>query len=218
MFAQLSLAAVALAPLASALTLQIPVDWHSSSEVNISWSNTPTDPPFSLQLVNNIFHDTFSIANNLQPSADFAQFQLGVIPPDTYTLRAINVTNANQIYDETPQFQILPPLSTSSSSASSTAPSSAATSGSVSASVTGATALTAPASSSTSGFGVTVSASNSAAGASGASGSNTATGVSSTDSAVPSSFNGNNGAASLPHLTPWAITALGIVAGAAAAL
>ncbi|KAJ2983906.1 hypothetical protein NUW54_g10581 [Trametes sanguinea] len=115
MFAQLSVLALALAPLASALTLQIPVDWHSSSQVNISWSNVASDPPFSLQLVNtNEFHDTFAIANNLNPSADFASFQLGVIPEGQYTLRAINVTNANQIYDETPSFTIQAPLSTSS--------------------------------------------------------------------------------------------------------
>ena len=74
-------AALALAPLVQGLLLQIPVDWASSSEVNISWTNTASDSVFALQLVNtDEFHDTFSIANNLQPSADFASFQLGVIP------------------------------------------------------------------------------------------------------------------------------------------
>lgn len=49
--------------------------------MNVSWTNTATDPVFALQLVNtDEFHDTFSIANNLQPSADFASFQLGVVP------------------------------------------------------------------------------------------------------------------------------------------
>ncbi|KAI9057012.1 hypothetical protein FKP32DRAFT_1681758 [Trametes sanguinea] len=215
MFAQLSVLALALAPLASALTLQIPVDWHSSSQVNISWSNVASDPPFSLQLVNtNEFHDTFAIANNLNPSADFASFQLGVIPEGQYTLRAINVTNANQIYDETPSFTIQAPLSTSSSAASTS--SAASSSGSASASVTGSNTLTVPAASSTSGFGVTVSGSSTG---SGSSGTNTASATDSSNSVVPSNFNGSgNGAASLPRLTPWALAALGVVAGAAAVL
>ncbi|OSD06189.1 hypothetical protein PYCCODRAFT_1475026 [Trametes coccinea BRFM310] len=216
MFAQLSVLALALAPLASALTLQIPVDWHSSSQVNISWSNTASDPSFSLQLVNtDEFHDTFAIANNLNPSADFASFQLGVIPEGQYTLRAINVTNASQIYDETPSFTILAPLSTSSSAASTS--SAASSSGAASASVTGSSTLTVPAASSTSGFGVTVSGSSTGSGSS--AGTNTASATDSSSSSVPSSFNGSgNGAASLPRLTPWALAALGVVAGAAAVL
>ncbi|KAI0361070.1 hypothetical protein OH77DRAFT_1417270 [Trametes cingulata] len=208
-------AALALAPWTSALFLQLPVDWHSSSQVNITWSHNSTDPIFTLRLVNaNQFHDTFAIAGNLDPSADFASFQLPVVPEGQYTLQAINVTDQNQIYDETPQFTIGAALSTSSSAASSTA--SATSSGSASASVTGSATLTVPGSSATSsGFGVTVSGSNTASG----SGSATGSATTSSDSAVPSSFNGGgNGAATLPRLTPWALAALGMVAGAAAAL
>ncbi|KAI0660573.1 hypothetical protein C8Q70DRAFT_60702 [Cubamyces menziesii] len=213
MFAQLGLlSALVLAPLASALTLQTPVDWHSSSQVNISWASTPTDPTFSLQLANtDEFHDTFSIANNLNPSANFASFQLGVVPAGSYTLRAINITNEGQIYDETPSFQILAPVSTTASSTTST---SAATSGTNSATGTGSSTLTVSAAS-TSGFGVTVS--NTATGSNTA--SNTASGTASSDTAVPSNFNGSgNGAASLPRLAPWALAALGVLAGAAAVL
>ncbi|KAI0375511.1 hypothetical protein BV20DRAFT_960696 [Pilatotrama ljubarskyi] len=209
-------AALALAPWTSALFLQLPVDWHSSSQVNITWSHNSTDPIFTLRLVNsNQFHDTFAIAGNLDPSADFASFELPVVPEGQYTLQAINVTNQNQVYDQTPEFTVGAPLSTTSSSASSTA--SVSASGSASASVTGSATLTVPASSATSsGFGVTVSASSTPAGASG---SNTGSATSASDSSVPSSFNGSgNGAASLPRLTPWAIAALGMVAGAAAAL
>ncbi|KAI0639920.1 hypothetical protein C8Q77DRAFT_95590 [Trametes polyzona] len=213
MFTKLSLvAALALAPWSSALLLQLPVDWHFSSQVNISWSHTDTDPSFSLQLARDIFHDTFAIANNLNPTADFASFQLGVVPEGQYTLRAINVTNANQIYDETPLFTISPPLSTSSSASSTS--SAAASSGSASGS---ATLTVPPGSSSTGGFGTTVKPSNSASGTTG-SGSNTASGTDASDTAAPTNFNGNNGAASLPRLAPWAVAALGVVVGAAAAL
>ena len=76
-----ALAVFALASWTHGLLLQIPVDWASSSQVNITWSNDASDQVFALQLFNtDEFHDTFSIANNLQPSADFASFQLGVIP------------------------------------------------------------------------------------------------------------------------------------------
>ncbi|RPD65080.1 hypothetical protein L226DRAFT_607334 [Lentinus tigrinus ALCF2SS1-7] len=216
MFAKLSVvAALALAPWVQALFLQTPVDWHSSSDVNITWTHNSTDVPFAFQLANtDEFHDTFSIANNLQPSADFASFQLGVVPAGQYTLRAINQTNENQIYDETPSFTIAAPISStvSSSSTSSAASSTASGSGSVSGSAT--LTVTPSSGSSTSGFGVTVSASSTAPGSSGTS---NASGTSSSSSgASPSSF--NNGAAALPRVAPLAFAALGVVAGAAIVL
>ncbi|TBU34401.1 hypothetical protein BD311DRAFT_280082 [Dichomitus squalens] len=199
------LAALALAPWAQALLLQIPVDWQSSSPANVSWTNTPTDPPFTLELVNtDEFHDTFGIANNVNPSADFISLTLPVIPQGTYTLRAINVTNQNQIFDETPSFTIQGPPDTSShSSAAST---------SASASASSATSSGTAAAASTSGFGVTVSNSNTGSASSVAS---TGAAAASSSGAASSNF---NGAASLPNLAPWAIAALGVVAGAAAAL
>ncbi|KAI0830824.1 hypothetical protein BC628DRAFT_1355763 [Trametes gibbosa] len=216
MFSKLSLvAALALAPWASALLLAIPVGWHSSSPVNVSWSNTPSDPVFTLQLFNtDEFHNTFAIANNLNPSADFAAFTLPVVPVGDYTLRAINVTNGDQIYDETPAFQIGAPLSTTSTSASSTVSSAAsASSGSASASVSGSATLTVPpGSSSTSGFGITVKPSSTPSG-SGTSVANTNSAPTASDTTAPTNF---NAAVSLPILAPWAIAALGVVGGAAA--
>ncbi|KAM5536026.1 hypothetical protein V8D89_010284 [Ganoderma adspersum] len=213
------LTALALAPWAQALLLQIPVDWQSSSPANVSWTNVATDPPFTLQLANtDEFHDTFSIANNVNPTADFVSLTLPVIPQGTYTLRAINVTNAGQIFDETPSFTIQGPPESSSQT------SGASTSGSVSASASGSTTLTVSATTKTgasgtaagssTGFGVTVSNSGSAASNTGAAAASSGSGSSS--AATPSSF--NNGAASLPHFAPWAAAALGVIAGAAAVL
>lgn len=216
MFAKLSVVAtLALAPWAQALLLQIPVDWHSSSNVNVSWSHTDTDAIFALQLARDVFHDTFSIANNLLPSADFTAFQLGVVPEGAYTLRAINVTNANQIYDETPIFTIeapLPESSTSSSAAASTSGSSRS-SGSSGTSSAGSATVTVPPKSTSGGFGVTVSGSNTSPPASG---TNAASGSSTDSGAAPTNF--NNGAAALPRVAPLALAALGVVAGAAIAL
>nr|VWO94382.1 Zcf29p [Ganoderma boninense] len=211
------LAALALAPWAQALLLQIPVAWQSSSPANISWSHTATDPAFTLQLVNtDEFHDTFSIANNVNPDADFDAFTLPVIPQGTYTLRAINVTNAGQVFDETPSFTIQgPPDSSTHSSAASTASASAsASSGTLTVPASQTTASGSAVGSST-GFGVTVSNSGSAA-ASNTGATAASSGSSSSSAATPSNF--NNGAASLPHLAPWAIAALSVVAGAAAIL
>ncbi|KAH9858311.1 hypothetical protein C2E23DRAFT_803485 [Lenzites betulinus] len=214
-------AALALAPWASALLLATPVDWHSSSPANVSWSSSPSDAVFSLVLFNTLnFHDTFAIANNVNPTANFAEFTLPVIPVGTYTLQAINVTNNTDIFDQTPQFQVGAPLSTTSTSASSTSSSAAsasASSGSGSGSAAGSATVTVPpGSSSTGGFGVTVSASSTPSG-SGASASNTnsAAATSSSAAAAPANF---NGAASLSIFAPWAIAALGVVGGAAAML
>ncbi|KAI1794044.1 hypothetical protein LXA43DRAFT_1059627 [Ganoderma leucocontextum] len=203
-------ATLAFAPWAQAILLQIPVDWQSSSPANISWSHTSADVAFTLQLANtDEFHDTFSIANNVNPTVDFDSFTLPVIPLGTYTLRAINVTNVGQIFDETPSFTIQgPPESSSQSSTASTS-----ASASVSSNASGSTTLTVSVSTgtragSTSGFGVTVSNTGSA--------SNTAAAGTSSAASTPSSF--NNGVASLPNLAPWAVAALGVLAGAAAAL
>ncbi|TBU50001.1 hypothetical protein BD309DRAFT_1064747 [Dichomitus squalens] len=210
------LAALALAPWAQALLLQIPVDWQSSSPANVSWTNTPTDPPFTLELVNtDEFHDTFGIANNVNPSADFISLTLPVIPQGYAILLVCRVKNQNQIFDETPSFTIQGPPDTSShSSAASTSASASASSATSAKSAT----LTVPVSSgtaaaaSTSGFGVTVSNSNTGSASSVAS---TGAAAASSSGAASSNF---NGAASLPNLAPWAIAALGVVAGAAAAL
>ncbi|KAI0756497.1 hypothetical protein C8Q80DRAFT_1128924 [Daedaleopsis nitida] len=211
MFAKLSVVTtLALVPWAQALLLQIPVGWHSSSNVNISWSHQATDPPFTLQLFSiDAFHDTFSIANNVDPTTDFTAFQLGVVPEGQYTLRAINVTNTGQIYDETPSFTVgapLPDSTTTTSSTSSARPSSTGTGSSAAGTTT-----VRPTSGSTTGFGVTVSASS------------TTPAIS--DSATPTTSGSSdgsstnfNGAASLSSITPLALAALGIVAGAAVAL
>lgn len=68
-------------PLVSALTLQTPSGWQSSTTVNISWTSAAGDPPiFTLELQNtDLFHQALALANNLQTSAGFASFQLGVI-------------------------------------------------------------------------------------------------------------------------------------------
>ena len=98
-------AALALVPWTQArIFLQIPVAWRSSSQVNVSWTHDAGDPIFSLQLARDIFHDTFSIANNVDPTRDFISLLLGVVPEgwvlvilpgcQTLTLPAVTIPSA----------------------------------------------------------------------------------------------------------------------------
>lgn len=100
---------VALAPWSQALQLQVPEDWQVSSTVNMSWTNTNTDPPFTLQLVNLETQISYSVANVLDPTADFASFLLRVVPQGIYNLRAVNITNTIEVFNETPTFSIRTP-------------------------------------------------------------------------------------------------------------
>ena len=70
------------APLASALTITTPVGWTSADRVNVTWSAVNGDPQeFSIFLVNEAFHDTFGIANNVPPGAmEIDNLLLPVVP------------------------------------------------------------------------------------------------------------------------------------------
>ncbi|KAG6805866.1 hypothetical protein H0H93_003937, partial [Arthromyces matolae] len=68
------------APLANAITLNIPKGPVSGGAVTISWSFEPTDPNFSLELTNEQFHNAFAIGNNISPTAGSIDITLPVVP------------------------------------------------------------------------------------------------------------------------------------------
>ncbi|OBZ79673.1 hypothetical protein A0H81_01280 [Grifola frondosa] len=179
-------------PLVSALSLNTPTNWQSSSEVNISWTSTSTDVPFSFELVNtDEFHDTFALANNVNPTLNFLSFQLGVVPAGQYTLNAVNVTNLNQIYSSTSAFNIAaaPTTTSTSTSTSASVGTSSGTTGTGS-------SITSPAvtGTSTSKFGTTVTgATTTNTGSTGTSG----TSSSSSGSTTPSAFSGSGAVGSV---------------------
>ncbi|KZT30980.1 hypothetical protein NEOLEDRAFT_1083611 [Neolentinus lepideus HHB14362 ss-1] len=79
MFSKLSVAAV-LVPFVSALTLNTPTGLSSGGPATITWTSEPTDPPFSIELVNTAFHDTFAIANNVNPLMNTISLNLPSVP------------------------------------------------------------------------------------------------------------------------------------------
>ncbi|KAK7686658.1 hypothetical protein QCA50_010258 [Cerrena zonata] len=210
MFAIISTLAL-LAPLASAITFSVPTDWASGTVVTANWTTLSTDPTsFSLELNNpELFHQALALSNNVGTSTGTITFTLPIVQADSrYVLQAVNVTNINQVFAETPNFAIAD--TPSSSAASSTSSSAAVSSGASSAS----SAVVTPATTSTTPFGVT--RSNTATGASSGATSGTGTGTSSSAGSTPSSFNGNNNGA-LSNLNAgmatWTVAALTAVFG-----
>ncbi|KAF8635296.1 hypothetical protein AX15_000474 [Amanita polypyramis BW_CC] len=114
------------APLACAtIVIQQPSNIRSNTVVTINWSSTDqgNDPPtFSLELVNQIFHNSYAIGNTIPTSQGSITLTLPTVPEgDGYSLQAVNVTNINDVYSQTSQFNVGAPLSSSSSSTSGTA-------------------------------------------------------------------------------------------------
>ncbi|KAG6841128.1 hypothetical protein C0991_001518 [Blastosporella zonata] len=199
MFCKLSLLAL-VAPLVHALTLNIPENPTSGGQITITWAFANSDPAaFSFELTNEVFHNTFAIANNVVPEAQTLTLTLPIVPVGAgYTLAAVNIGDVNDVFASTGQFSIGPNGATSVSSVSQTSSSASSSVTSVkSSSATKTTTLSLSAStntvsSSSTAFGVTVSASTtSSTGASAASASGAAPASSSA-----STFNGNNGAGS----------------------
>ncbi|EKM61425.1 uncharacterized protein PHACADRAFT_248020 [Phanerochaete carnosa HHB-10118-sp] len=205
MFFKLSTLAVLL-PFVHALTINTPTNLTSAGTATISWTTGPNDPStWSLELSNpNNFHNTFAIANNVDPAAGSINIPLPPVPSgDGYIIEAVNITNINDVFAMSGDFSIAPAVSSTSSSASSTTSGLSSTSGSSAASVTSGSS---GASASTSSFGTTVSGSSTPA--------SSGTGTSSTtgSSPSPSSFNGN-GAASMGVGSWFAMAAAAIAGG-----
>ncbi|KAL6304901.1 hypothetical protein BKA93DRAFT_254086 [Sparassis latifolia] len=112
MFVKIS-ALAALLPLVSALTIQTPANWDSAIQANITWTSASTDPStWSFELVNPVnFHNSFGLANNVDPSTGVLLVELPVVPPgDGYLLQAVNISNINDVFAQSGDFAIAPDL------------------------------------------------------------------------------------------------------------
>ncbi|KAG6863587.1 hypothetical protein C0993_010940, partial [Termitomyces sp. T159_Od127] len=98
------------APLAHALTLNIPQNPVSGGQVTVSWTSQAGDPDiFTLELVNEQFRETFAIANNVLTAQLSITLTLPVVPiGDGYTLEAVNIGNINDVFSTTGDFSIGP--------------------------------------------------------------------------------------------------------------
>ncbi|KAG6873069.1 hypothetical protein C0995_003377 [Termitomyces sp. Mi166 len=192
MFNKLGLLALA-TPLVNALTLNIPSNPTSGGPLTVTWTFQPGD---TLELINEEFHDSFAIANNVQPELQSLDITLPIVPVrDGYTLEAVNVGNINQVFSTTGDFAVGPNAESTASSATQ-ASTSVVSSASVPATASSAH-TSAPVSGSTrpasSAFGSTVTAPSGSATATGsATGSNSgsASGTAQNNPATTSVING----------------------------
>ncbi|KAF9458027.1 hypothetical protein BDZ94DRAFT_1301476 [Collybia nuda] len=204
MFTKISLLAL-LAPLVAALTVEVPQNPKSSSPITIRWESQAGDPAtFSIFLINEVFHDSFGIANNVVPELGEITLTLPVVPArliwgisDGYTINLVDVGNVNNVFASSSTFSVAENTATDTTSGSSTGTGTGTATTGRSTSTTPSVPSTRPSNTSTS-FGVTVtppassptnSASNST---SSASSSDPAT--SSSAASVPIKINTNVGA------------------------
>jgi hypothetical protein len=108
------------APLASALVLQIPENPTTGGQITIRWTNEPNDPEtWSFELTNTIFNNAYAIANNVDPSASQLTLTLPAVPVGAgYTLEAVEIGDINNVYASTGSFSIGPATSSTDSGSS----------------------------------------------------------------------------------------------------
>ncbi|KAF8167222.1 hypothetical protein B0H34DRAFT_680889 [Crassisporium funariophilum] len=125
MFSKLTLLAF-VAPLVSALTLQIPENPTSGGSVTIKWNSAQGDPDtWTFELLNTVFNNAFAIANNVDPSTQQLTLTLPVVPVgDGYTLEAVDIGDINKVFASTGSFSIGPNAGSTSSSTGTATPSS----------------------------------------------------------------------------------------------
>jgi len=109
MFSKVALLAL-VTPLVAGLTLQIPQNPTSGGTVTIVWTSAAGDPStFTLELVNDVFHNSFAIANNVQPTTGQITIELPSVPVGAgYTLEAVDIGNIGNVYSTTGTFSIGP--------------------------------------------------------------------------------------------------------------
>ena len=80
-------------PFVSALTLNTPENLASGGSATITWTTASGDPStFSIELLNTVFHNSFAIANNVNPSSGTITLDLPIVPPGNgYTLEAVDI-------------------------------------------------------------------------------------------------------------------------------
>ncbi|KAI0305055.1 hypothetical protein BC826DRAFT_979704 [Russula brevipes] len=108
-------------PWVSALQLTISQNATSGAPATVSWITASGDPPtFSLELLNEVFHNSFAIGNNIPSNAGQLTVTLPIVPAgDGYTLEAVQISDINQVVGTSSPFYIAPTNTTSSSAASS---------------------------------------------------------------------------------------------------
>jgi len=108
MFWMLSLLALLVTPLVSALTVEVPQNPTTGGQITIRWASAAGDPDtWSFELTNEVFHNAFAIANNVDPAPQQLTLTLPVVPVGSgYTIQAVNIGNITDVYASTATFSI----------------------------------------------------------------------------------------------------------------
>jgi hypothetical protein len=148
-----------LAPLVLAeITIDAPKNPVSSGSITVNWHSDPAvDPPvFQLYLFNEVFHDNFGIANNVDRSLNSITLVLPVVPAgDGYTIKAVALDNVGNVFGSSPNFYIGETTASSTPSSTKFSTSSHASSSTQLGSTTSGSPSMTTSKSSTSGFGST---------------------------------------------------------------
>lgn len=198
MFFKLSVLALVF-PFVLSLQLQALQDATSGGQTTIRWTNEAGDPStFSIFLVNELFHNNFGVANNVQPASGSLALGLPSVPAsDGYTLMAVDISDINKVFATSPTFSIGGEASTTASSTTSVS-TSQSQSQSVSRSSSTGSRSTTVLSTTSSQFGSTLSNSNTGTSAASTS---SGSGTPSSAASLPVRFSLNKGALSAVFLS-----------------
>jgi len=213
MLAKLSALALAIPLVAGTVQLNIPKGpIYSQQQITITWTSQPSDPLFSIELINPSFHNAFAIANNVRPTDGQVTLTLPVVPEGgDYQLNAVDVGNINNVYSSTSSFNIQANPATASSSS---ATGSGTSTGTASSGTSTGVSVTSHSVGTTSGFGTTLT--GPATTSTAATGTSAGAGSSTTKSAsTGTTFNGAGSFKMNGHVGAFAAVFFSAMAGAA---
>ncbi|EJD47773.1 hypothetical protein AURDEDRAFT_163232 [Auricularia subglabra TFB-10046 SS5] len=118
------IATLCFAALASALTLNTPTNWQSSSNSTVTWTSAPGDPAtFSIELVQpTLLNGPLAVVDSATTSNGSISFNLPAVPEGSgYTLEAVAISNINDVLSTSGSFSIAPAPVVSASTPTGTA-------------------------------------------------------------------------------------------------
>ncbi|EGN91885.1 hypothetical protein SERLA73DRAFT_191908 [Serpula lacrymans var. lacrymans S7.3] len=108
MFAKITVLAIVLPTLASALTLDTPIGLTSGGEATFVWTTEAGDPStFALDITNAQLRTSLAIANNVQSSLNSLTIKFPIVPAsNNYVAEAVSPDDINIIYATSGEFAI----------------------------------------------------------------------------------------------------------------
>ncbi|THU91333.1 hypothetical protein K435DRAFT_801307 [Dendrothele bispora CBS 962.96] len=111
MFNKIALVAAVLSPLVHALTLNTPASAVATEPLLVTWSTTPGDQTFSLELANSGSGEQIALANNVNPADESITVTLPNVSGGGFTLEAVNFGDNADVFATSAPFSIFAPPS-----------------------------------------------------------------------------------------------------------